>query len=175
MSREKTGSSGVRPRAVPDRRRDRRSTQPPRTGSRKPGNARHRRHGSYRAQPSPASRSARRIGHRDCASANPQKLKAAWFAPFLFSCLVFLLGFLLAYDWSAQTRVILIPHGKSLPSHAALRWHRVIVEGQPTIPCFPGEVFSRIPRRFVSGRAGTGLKNQDLATAPPGDCNNRGA
>jgi hypothetical protein len=75
--------------------------------------ASNRRHGSRRARPSPASRSARRIGHRDCASANPQQLKAPCFAPFCFlawfSCLVFSL----ACVWSAQTRVILIPRGTS--------------------------------------------------------------
>jgi len=50
-----------------------------------------------RARPNPASRSVRRIGHKDSASANHQKLTAACVAPFVY----YLLLFLLAYDFLA--------------------------------------------------------------------------
>ena len=71
--------NGLRPRAA-RLASARRRTPPPRTGSRRPGNARDRKCGADRLRSSPAPRSARRIGRRGSGLG----MSPLWFAMVLF-------------------------------------------------------------------------------------------
>jgi hypothetical protein len=75
-------SCAFRRRALPGSGAKHRKMPPPRTGNRRPGNARDRRCGADRFQSSPARLSACRIGRRDYREVNRSRV-AAYASPFL--------------------------------------------------------------------------------------------